>query len=67
MFSGLENPVHLAMLFAVVLLLFGAKRLPEIGKSLGTGLREFKSSITAGSDALEQTTQSPGASDTPRT
>lgn len=46
MLSGLENPVHLLMVFAVVLLLFGAKRLPEIGKSLGTGLREFKTSIT---------------------
>ncbi len=54
MLSGLENPVHLLMIFAVVLLLFGAKRLPEIGKSLGTGLREFKSSITAGSEAVEQ-------------
>jgi sec-independent protein translocase protein TatA len=39
------TPVHLALVLVVVLLLFGAKRLPEIGKSLGTGLREFKSSI----------------------
>jgi sec-independent protein translocase protein TatA len=54
MLSGLENPVHLLMIFAVVLLLFGAKRLPEVGKSLGTGLREFKSSITASSEAVEQ-------------
>jgi sec-independent protein translocase protein TatA len=54
MLSGLENPVHLLMIFGVVLLLFGAKRIPEIGKSLGTGLREFKSSITSGSEAVEQ-------------
>ena len=46
MLSGFENPLHLLMLFAVVFLLFGAKRLPEVGRSLGTGLREFKSSIT---------------------
>jgi sec-independent protein translocase protein TatA len=49
MLSGLENPVHLLMLFGVILLLFGAKRVPELGRSLGTGLREFKSSITGGS------------------
>ena len=33
------------MIFLVVLLLFGAKRLPEIGTSLGKGIREFKSSV----------------------
>jgi sec-independent protein translocase protein TatA len=45
-----------ALLFAVVvILIFGAKRLPEIGKSLGSGLREFKKSISgeAESEALE--------------
>jgi sec-independent protein translocase protein TatA len=34
------------LIFLVVLLLFGAKRLPEIGSSLGKGIREFKSSMT---------------------
>jgi len=33
----------------VALLLFGAKRLPEIGKSLGSGMREFKDSVTGAS------------------
>ena len=47
MLSGFENPVHLLMLFGVVLLVFGAKRVPELGRSLGTGLREFKSSVSA--------------------
>lgn len=46
MLSGFENPIHILMLLVVVLLLFGAKRLPESGRSLGTGLREFKTSIT---------------------
>ena len=46
MLSGLENPVHLLIVGVVVLLLFGAKRLPEMGRSLGTGMREFKSGIT---------------------
>lgn len=43
---GLTNPMHLAILFAIVLLLFGAKRVPEIGRSLGSGMREFKDSVT---------------------
>lgn len=48
---GLENPVHIAFILLVVLLLFGAKRLPEMGRSLGTGLREFKHSISGESPA----------------
>lgn len=36
---------ELILIFLVVLLLFGAKRLPEIGSSLGKGIREFKSSV----------------------
>jgi len=42
---GLDNPIHLLFLLGVLLLVFGAKRLPEIGRSLGTGLRGFKESI----------------------
>jgi sec-independent protein translocase protein TatA len=43
---GLDNPLHIVFLVVVLLLVFGAKRLPEIGRSLGTGMREFKSSVT---------------------
>jgi sec-independent protein translocase protein TatA len=43
---GLDNPLHLAILAVIVLLVFGARRLPEIGRSLGTGMREFKDSVT---------------------
>jgi sec-independent protein translocase protein TatA len=42
---GLDNPLHIALVLVVVLLLFGAKRLPEMGKSLGEGLRGFKDSM----------------------
>jgi sec-independent protein translocase protein TatA len=42
---GLDNPIHLAFLLIVVLLVFGAKRLPEMGHSLGSGLRGFKEAI----------------------
>ena len=44
MFAGL-GMWEIMLIFLVVLLLFGAKRLPEIGSSLGKGIREFKSSI----------------------
>jgi sec-independent protein translocase protein TatA len=47
---GLDNPIHIAFLFVLLLLVFGAKRLPELGRSLGAGMRGFKESIT-GQDA----------------
>jgi sec-independent protein translocase protein TatA len=43
---GLENPLHIAIILIVVLMVFGAKRLPEMGKSLGSGLRGFKESLS---------------------
>jgi sec-independent protein translocase protein TatA len=43
---GLDNPIHIAFLVVILLLVFGAKRLPEIGRSLGSGMREFKDSIS---------------------
>jgi sec-independent protein translocase protein TatA len=43
---GLDNPLHILMLLVILLLVFGAKRLPEMGKSLGTGLRGFKESLS---------------------
>ena len=44
--STLLTPTHLIFLLLIALLLFGAKRLPEIGRSLGSGMREFKDSIS---------------------
>jgi sec-independent protein translocase protein TatA len=43
---GLASPTHLILLLLIALLLFGAKRLPEIGRSLGSGMREFKDSVS---------------------
>jgi sec-independent protein translocase protein TatA len=43
---GWIGPWELAILLIVVLLVFGPKRLPEMGRSLGKGMREFKNSIT---------------------
>jgi sec-independent protein translocase protein TatA len=43
---SLDNPLHLAVLLLIVLLLFGAKRLPEMGRSLGSGMRGFRDALT---------------------
>ena len=43
---GLDNPLHIAFILVLLLLVFGAKRLPEMGRSMGAGLRGFKESIT---------------------
>jgi sec-independent protein translocase protein TatA len=43
---GLENPIHILFLLAILLLLFGAKRLPEMGRSLGSGIRGFRETIS---------------------
>ena len=48
MLGGLENPLHIILILVVVLMLFGAKRLPELGRSLGTGMRDFKQSLEGG-------------------
>ena len=47
---GLDNPIHILFLLILLLLVFGAKRLPEMGRSLGTGLRGFKDTLS-GADA----------------
>ncbi len=54
---GLDNPVHIAFLVVILLLLFGAKRLPEIGRQLGSGMREFKDSVTGSSQAQQSPQQ----------
>ncbi|MGH2864555.1 MAG: twin-arginine translocase TatA/TatE family subunit [Solirubrobacteraceae bacterium] len=43
---GLDNPLHIAFLLILLLLVFGAKRLPEMGRSLGDGMRGFKDAIS---------------------
>ncbi len=48
---GLENPLHLLLIAVVVLMVFGPKRLPDVGRSLGRGIREFKDSISGEPDA----------------
>jgi sec-independent protein translocase protein TatA len=55
---GLDNPIHLAFLLVILLMVFGAKRLPEMGRSLGSGLRGFKESVT-GSEPVSAISATP--------
>lgn len=45
MFEGLFQPLHLVVIFGVALLVFGPKKLPELGKGIGEGIRGFKSAM----------------------
>ncbi|HVV91202.1 MAG TPA: twin-arginine translocase TatA/TatE family subunit [Solirubrobacterales bacterium] len=45
MFSGLESPMHLLVVLIIAVLVLGPKKLPEVGRSLGSGIRQFKDSI----------------------
>ncbi|HEX3518774.1 MAG TPA: twin-arginine translocase TatA/TatE family subunit [Solirubrobacteraceae bacterium] len=54
---GLDNPIHIAFLLILLLVVFGAKRLPEMGKSLGSGMRGFKDALSG--EANESPVQQP--------
>jgi len=48
--EGWLSPVHLVFIMVIVLILFGPGKLPELGKGLGKGIREFKDAIRGGLD-----------------
>ena len=50
------GPLEIAIVLVIVLLIFGPKRLPGLGKQLGTGMREFKESITGSRTRTTTTT-----------
>ncbi len=62
---GLDNPLHIAFLVVILLLVFGARRLPEIGRSLGAGMREFKDSVTGEASKSQSPTLSAGEQPAP--
>jgi sec-independent protein translocase protein TatA len=47
MLEGLFQPMHLLIIFGIALLVFGPKKLPELGKGIGEGIRGFKSAMKA--------------------
>ena len=60
MLSGLESPMHLLIVLIVAVLVLGPKKLPEVGRSLGSGIRQFKDSIE-GTTPRHPPTSSPRA------
>ena len=50
------GPWEIALIFLVVLLLFGAKRLPEIARNMGKGIREFKSALKDAQNEIKSPT-----------
>jgi sec-independent protein translocase protein TatA len=56
MLGDLFQPMHLLVIGIIVFLLFGARRLPELGKGLGEGLKGFKEGIKGVTDPAPPTT-----------
>lgn len=56
MFEGLFQPMHLLVIFGIALLVFGPKKLPELGKGIGEGIRGFKSAMKAEEEKPVSTT-----------
>jgi sec-independent protein translocase protein TatA len=54
MFEGLLQPTHLLLILLIVLVIFGPKKLPEIGKSLGQAIRGFKEAMNQAKEAMNQ-------------
>lgn len=56
MLEGLFQPMHLLVIFGIALLVFGPKKLPELGKGIGEGIRGFKSAMKEGAEADKRPT-----------
>jgi sec-independent protein translocase protein TatA len=58
--EGLLEPTHLIFILLIVLIIFGPGKLPELGKGLGKGIREFKGALQGGlSDNKESEDRKP--------
>jgi sec-independent protein translocase protein TatA len=53
MFEGLFQPMHLLVILGIALLVFGPKKLPELGKGLGDGIRGFRSAMKDAEDKAQ--------------
>jgi sec-independent protein translocase protein TatA len=60
MLEGLFQPMHLIIIFAIALLVFGPKKLPELGKGLGEGIRALK-------DGMKDNPPAPTSTDASKT
>jgi sec-independent protein translocase protein TatA len=59
-FEGLFQPMHLLVIFGIALLVFGPKKLPELGKGLGEGIRGFKAAMSSTEEGKDCTKNSNG-------
>ncbi len=63
---GIENPVHLIFIAIVALVVLGPKRLPELARALGHGIREFREAVSnPGGEDLQAPVVEPAVSQTP--
>jgi sec-independent protein translocase protein TatA len=53
---GIDNPVHLIFIAAVALIVLGPKRLPDLARSLGHGMREFREAMSQAANDEDRTT-----------
>jgi sec-independent protein translocase protein TatA len=60
MLEGLFQPTHLIIIFAIALLVFGPKKLPELGKGLGEGIRALK-------EGMKDNAAAPAPAEQPKT
>jgi sec-independent protein translocase protein TatA len=67
MFEGLFQPLHLLIIAGIALLVFGPKKLPELGKGLGDGIRGFKAAMTGEDKASDNKPAEVEPSETVRT
>lgn len=58
---GIESPVHLAFIAIVALIVLGPKRLPEVARALGQGIREFRGAMEAAANPTEPFGEPPPA------
>ncbi len=65
MFEGLLQPTHLIVILAIALLVFGPKKLPELGKGLGESIRGFKDALNGATEAARESAKSAAAPEKP--
>ncbi len=62
MFEGIFQPTHLLVIFGIALLVFGPKKLPELGRGIAEGIRGLKSAMKDHDEPSDKITNPPTAS-----
>ena len=64
MLEGLLQPSHLLLIALVAILVFGPSKIPDLGKGLGEGIKNFKKGMKEATDAVHKETSTPSEPDT---